>query len=164
MQIVNEHKRSIANDFRNCNLTPVDEIQVPMKEKKKKPLLDNLKTKIVMGFLNQWLARLLEAFKTKEPKLWLALFLVATVLQFGIGAVIQLVPNIPDIAVPYDLLSLDWIIAHFNLKVSDTVTDLIMWVLIAITGSKTTASLPAHLRDEKIEATKAKIKLQDNRF
>lgn len=133
-------------------------------QKEKKPLLPlgrlfrNLKAKIVTDFITSFLAKLLEKFKASNPQIWLVLVTVATVLQFGISAVVEI--TIPGVQVPPEFLSIDWIIAQTGLEVPDTVTDIVMWLLLAITGSKTTAYLSEEARNAKIEATKAKIRKQ----
>jgi hypothetical protein len=114
-----------------------------------KKLFSNIKNKIMSDFITKFLAQLLEKFKAKSPKIWLALFTVATVLQFGLASVLELA--IPGIDLPPELLSLDWIINTFNLEVSDTVTDWIMWLLVAITGSKAAAYLPEAQRQKALD-------------
>jgi hypothetical protein len=144
MNIVSEYKGRVIENPKNCDpLTISCSAIKAMPQKKKGAFLDNLKTKLVMKFLQSWLARILESFKAKNTIAWTFIFAIATILQFGVGE--------------EALLSVEWFLAFFDIEVSETVIDAILWVLMAITGAKTTADLPLNQRQKKIEASRLAI-------
>ena len=97
-----------------------------------------------MDFIEKWVAKALLAFKTGNPKIWALIALIATVLQFGVRSVLVGVP-FPD-EWPVDLLSLDWFIRISGLQISDQITDMMMWFLALLLGSKGTT---AFMKPEK---------------
>ncbi len=124
----------------------------------KKPgigLISKIKILIMKIYLKQWLAQLLEKFKAKNSLVWGAIVSVATVLQFGIAA---LIPGLPA-----GFLSLEWILHTLNVSVSADVLQWVLWGLVAITGAKTTPDLPDEQREQKIAESQAKIKEKEQR-
>ena len=118
----------------------------------------------MFDFITKWLASFLEKFKAKNPKIWAYILAFAMVLQFGIVAILPgvevILPGLADL--PPEFLSLDWILTTFEIHINDRLTDIIMFLIMAITGSKTTAFLPPAKREEKIEATIEKIEEVDS--
>jgi hypothetical protein len=112
-----------------------------------------LKDKIMGGFIVKFLAKIIEGFKTKNPKSWAVLFAVASGLQFGFDGFLEGLLGGIGLAIdlPIGFLSLDFILNYFNITLGDTVTDWIMWVLVGITGSKAAAFLPEKDRDKALE-------------
>lgn len=111
------------------------------------------------NFINKLLAPVLQFFKAKTPKAFLAIATIATVLQFGLSAVVNLV--IPGIELPPDFLSLHWIITATGLQVSDEVTSAILWFLALLTGSSSSAWLDPNKRADLVEESKLNAKEAD---
>lgn len=95
--------------------------------------------------MKNFLANMLETFKAKNPKVWAVVFIIALVLQFGVRVLIGYIPfpGIDDVIVqlPPDFLTIDWILRQMNIYVNKMTMDIILTILIGITGSKSSQFL-----------------------
>lgn len=124
-----------------------------------KKLFNKIKLKLMGNFIDRLIAPILQAFKAKTPKLWMLIAMVATVLQFGLSAVVSLV--IPGVEIPGDFLSLQWIVTTFGIELSDKVASAILWFLALLTGSSSSAWLPPEKREGLVEESKLNAKEAD---
>lgn len=126
-------------------------------------LFRTIKNKIMGDFLTKLIAGLYEKFKASNPKIAMAVLALATGLQFGFEAPLEtfLVTIGVVVDLPAEFLSLDWILDATGLKISDGLTDGIMWVLMALSGSKSTEFLPEEKRAEKLADQSARIKRRE---
>lgn len=99
--------------------------------------------KLLLKNLNKGIAEFIEKFRVKYPAIWFVIFGIASLLHFGIG--------------DNQMYSLIWITNELNIIIDDTILQIITWVLVAITSTKTTASLSEKTRQKKIYKTKKQM-------
>jgi hypothetical protein len=105
----------------------------------------SLKNKILMKFLDKWIADLVDRFKAKSPKVWMFIAAILTLLNQGVGE--------------EALFSLAWILEVLKVpaETSETIGEWVTWIIALVIGTSTTAFLSSNTRREAKIATSKKV-------
>lgn len=124
-------------------------------------MFKKLKLKIMGNYIEKFIAKLLLTFRTKNPKIWAIIAPILFVMQFGANAAINSVLSgigITDVELPEKFLSIYWLVATFNLPISDGIIQNIMYVIaLAIGSGQLTPFMGEKKQAKAIEASQKKI-------